>query len=147
MTQPTLIIHVVPIQVSLTGSTASITCADRRAALVGDEIVFTLNTLSTADPVAEQRVCFVVEDPADSRGYDNYLNMSSAPPLERLVAWKRSADVSRSPEMLPGHDFEIVAVVYGVPRGSSQLSAAVNVAYGRARFKIRFTGAPSSIEF
>ena len=142
MSQPTLIIHVVPIQVSLTGSTATITCDDPRAAIVGEEIVFTLNALNPRDPEAQQRVCFVVQDLSDTRGYDNYFNMSSASPLEKLVAWKRAADISRSPEMLPGHDFEIVAVAYSVPQPSSQPAAPVKLGHGRRRFKIRDTGAP-----
>ena len=145
MPQTTLVIHVVPIQISLTGSTASITCDDPRASLVGDEIIFNLNPRNTSDPEAQQRVCFIVQDPADSKGYDNYLNMSSAPPLERLVAWKRSADISRSPEMLPGHDFEVVAVVYSVPQGNSQSSAAVKIGHGRRRFKIRDEGGTGNV--
>ena len=141
MSQTTLIIHVVPIQVSLTGGSATITCNDSRAALVGEEIEFTLNPLHTLDPAVQQRVRFVVDDPADTTGYDNYLNMSSAPPLERLLAWKRSGETSRSPEMLTGHDFEVVAVAYGVPRAGSRPSTAVQLGHGRRRFKLRDAGA------
>lgn len=147
MSLPTLVIHVVPIQVSLTGTTATITCDDPRARIVGEEIVFTLNALDPNDPDAQQRVCFVVQDLADTQGYDNYFNMSSAPPLEKLVAWKRTADVSRSPEMLTGHDFEVVAVAYSVPQPSSQPAAPVKLGHGRRRFKIRYTGAPGTIKY
>jgi len=141
MSQTTLIIHVVPIQVSLTGATATITCNDPRAELVGDEIEFTLNPLHARDPAVQQRVRFVVEDPTDTTGYDNYLNMSSGPPLERLLAWRRSGETSRSPEMLAGHDFEVVAVAYGVPRAGSRPSTAVQLGHGRRRFKLRDAGA------
>ncbi|HEY0137493.1 MAG TPA: hypothetical protein VGB85_25590 [Nannocystis sp.] len=145
MSQPTLIIHVVPIQVTLTGTTATITCNDPRAALVDDELVFTLNPLDPNDGEAQPRVCFVVEDLPDDRGYDNYFTMSSAPPLEKLVAWKRTAEVSRSPEMLPGHSFEVVAVAYSVP--SSQPAAPVKLGHGRRRIKIYLTGAPGTVRY
>jgi hypothetical protein len=144
MPLPTLIIHVVPIQVTLKGTTATITCRDPRANIINDELVFTLSEPNAGDPAAQQRVSFVVEDPPDSAGYDNYLNMSSAPPLEKLIAWKRTSGTSRSPEMLPGHDFEVVVVAYGVPQPSSPNSAAVKIGHGRRRFKIRDTGAPGS---
>lgn len=141
MSQTTLIIHVVPIQVALTGSTATITCDDPRAAIVGEEIEFTLNPLNTLDPAVQQRVCFVVKDPADTTGYDNYLNMSSAPPLERLLSWRRSGETSRSPEMLTGHDFEVVVIAYAVPGAGSRPSTAVQLGHGRRRFKLRDAGA------
>lgn len=135
------IIHVVPLQVSISGSTAIITCNDPRARIVDDEIEFILNAPNPSDPPAQQRVCFVVDDPPDAGGYDNYFNMSSAPPLERLVAWKRSGTTSRSPEMLTGYDFEIVAVAYSVPQADTQPSTAVKVGHGRRRAKIRDAGA------
>lgn len=138
----TLVIHVVPIQVTLSGATATITCNDPRAKLEGDEIVFRLDAITSGDPHAQQRVAFVVEDPPDTVLYDNYLNMSSAPPLERLIAWRRTGTTSRSPDLLPGFDFEVVAVAFGVPKPASQPNAAVQIGHGRRRFKIRYTGAP-----
>lgn len=141
MSLPTLLIYVVPLKISLSGTSASITCDDPRAKIVGEEIVFTFNPPNPDDPSASRRVCFVVEDPPDAGGYDNYFNMFSAPPLERLVAWKRSGTTSRSPEMLPGHKFEIVAVAYSVPRADAQPAAAVKVGHGRRRFDITDPGA------
>lgn len=137
-------IHVVPIQVTISGTTAIITCNDPRAQIVGDEIEFTLNPPDPRDPPAQRRVCFVVDDPADAGGYDNYFNMSSATPLERLVAWKRSGNSSRSPEMLTGYDFEVVAVAYSVPQADTQPTAAVKIGHGRRRFKIRDPGGNGS---
>ena len=132
------LIHVVPIQVTVSGSTAIITCADERAEIVNGEIVFTLDDTG----LVHQRIRFVTEDPPDTSTHDNYLHMASAPPLERLVAWKRSGNVSRSPEMTPGHDFEVVAVAFSVPQKGSDPNTPVDIGHGRRRFKIRGTGAP-----
>ncbi|MBL9106813.1 MAG: hypothetical protein JNL82_38215 [Myxococcales bacterium] len=134
-----LLIHVVPLQVSFSGDAAVITCNDTRAEVVNDELVFTF-TNPPALPVVTQRVRFVVEDPTDSAEYDYYLNMLSAPPGERLDAWRRSGDVSSSLEMGAGHDFEVVAIVYGIPKANP--TTPVKIAHGRRRFKIRNPGAP-----
>lgn len=142
MPLPTLVIHVVPIQVTLSGTAVTITCTDPRARIVDDELVFELSPLTSGDPTVQQRVSFVAEDPLDTTRYDNYLNMSSAPPLERLVAWKRTGTTSRSPEVTAGADLEVVAVLYSVPQPTSAPSTAVRIAHGRRRFKIRYTGAP-----
>ncbi len=144
MPLPNQTVHIVPIQVSLSGSTAIITCSDPRARLLGEEIEFTLNPPNPQDPPSQRRVCLVVEDPPDVGGYDNYFNMSSAPPLERLVAWKRVGNTNRSPEMLPGYDFEVVAVAYSVPQDAIQPTTAVKIAHGRRRIKIRDAGAGGS---
>ncbi len=144
MSLTTQILHIVPLQISLDGSTATITCNDPRAKLEGDVIVFSLNYPNPKDPPAQERVCFVVEDLADTGGYDNYFSMSSAPPLERLIAWKRSGTTSRSLEMLTGYDSEVVAVAYSVPQASTQLAEAVKVGSGRRRFKIRGSGGGGS---
>lgn len=134
-----LIVHVVPLQVAFSGDNAVITCSDARATIVNDELVFTF-TDPPILPTVPQRVRFVVEDPTDSSTHDYYLNMSSAPPLERLIAWRRDTNISVSPEMNAGHDFEVVAIVYGIP--NTDLSTPVQIAHGRRRFKIRDTGAP-----
>lgn len=136
MPLPTLVIHVVPIQITLNGTTVTIRCDDPRASVVDDEIVFTLDDLGPDHPAEQQRVSFVAEDPADTSQYDYYLNVSSAPPLERLVAWKRNGSVSRSPEFLPGAILEVVAVVYGVPQPTSPTNAPVKVGHARRRFKL-----------
>lgn len=137
-----LTVHVVPIQVTLTGDTATITCSDSRAQIVDDEIVFTFTEQSLLTPLVPQRVRFIVEDPTDTNIHDNYLNMSSAPPLERLVAWKRNANVSVGPEMAAGHDFEVVAIAFGIPQPQTQPGTAVQIGSGRRRIKIRNPGAP-----
>lgn len=141
MSLSTLVIHVVPLQISINDSIATITCNDSRAKLDGDEIVLTIPDPQPSDPPAQPRVCFVVDDPSDSMGYDNYLNMSSAPPLERLLAWKRTGTTSRSPEMARGYDFEVVAVAYSVPGTNTQPTATVKIGHGRRRFRIRSPGA------
>lgn len=145
MPLPTLVIHVVPLQVKLIGTTISITCDDPRARIVDGELVFELNEPNPKDPEAQHRVSFVVEDPADTSKYDYYLNLSSAPPLERLVAWKRSGTTSRSPEFLPGAKIEVVAVLYGVPQPTSPASSAVQVAHNRRRVILTDPGAPLDI--
>ncbi len=134
------VIHVIPLQISLNGTNAIITCNDPRAKVVEGEIILTLNAPNPKDPPAPRRICFVVEDLADEVGYDNYFNMFSGPPLERLVPWKRSGTVSRSPELLVGRSFEIVAVAYSVPKPDNQLAAPVKVGHGRRRFKLTDTG-------
>lgn len=136
------VVHVIPLQISLSGSTAIITCADPRVRLVEGTVVFTFNPPNPKDPPAQRRVCFVVEDPQDAGGYDNYFNMFSAPPLERLVPWKRSGTVSRSPELPAGHKFDIVAVAYSVPQVDP--TAAVKVGHGRRRFEITDAGGGDS---
>lgn len=147
MPQTTLIIHIVPIQVSFTGSTVSITCDDPRATPSGEEIEFNLTPLGPRDLHVHQRVRFVVQDPNDSPNFDNYINMFSGPPLGQLVAWKRKADVSRSPKMSPGHDFDIVAVAYSAPQGGSQSGAPVKIGRGRRRLKIRDSGGDGNIKY
>ncbi len=147
MSLTTQLIYIVPIQISLSDSTAIITCSDPRAKIIDGEIVFTLNEPNRNDPPTSRRVCFVVEDLPDAGGYDNYFNMFSAPPLEQLVAWKRSGTISRSPEMLTGHKFEVVAVAYGVPRISTQPSATVKIGHGRRRFVITDPGAGGATEY
>jgi hypothetical protein len=144
MSLPTLVIDVVPLQITVSGSTAIITCNDSRARLEGDEIWLTIQDPAPNNPPVQSRVCFVIDDPADTLGYDNYLNMSSAPPLERLVAWKRSGTTSRSPEMARGCDVEVVAVAYSVPGTNADSSATVKVGHGRRRFKIRGPGGGGS---
>lgn len=136
-----LIVHVVPIQVTFSGDIATITCNDPRAHIVNDELVFTFAKPPPNITLVPQRVRFVVEDPTDSITHDYYLNMLSAPPLERLHAWKRNADVSVSPEMAAGHDFEVVTIVYGIPKTEAE-GASVKIAHGRRRFKLRDPGAP-----
>lgn len=144
MSLSTQILHTVPIQISINDSIATITCNDPRAKLVGDVIEFTLNYPNPKDPAAQPFVCFVVDDPPDAGGYDNYLNMSSAPPFERLLAWKRSGTTSRSMDMRTGYDYEVVAVAYSVPGTNTQPSASVKIGSGRRRFKIRDSGGGGS---
>lgn len=141
MSLPTLVLHVVPLKIKLNGSSADITCDDPRARIIDGVLHFEFNHPNPKDPRASRRVCFVVEDLPDEGGYDNYFNISSAPPMERLVAWERSGTTSRSPEMLPGHKFEVVAVAYSVPGTGTEPTAAVKVGHGRRRFDISDPGA------
>jgi len=134
------VLHVIPLQISLSGATANILCADPRVRLVEGTLVFTFNPPNPRDPPAPRRVCFVVADPLDAGGYDNYFNLFSAPPLDKLVPWKRSGTLSRSPELPAGHKFDIVAVAYSVPQQGTQASAAAKTGHGRRRFEITDSG-------
>ncbi len=130
------VVHTIPLQISLSGTSANITCNDPRVRIVEGAIVFTFNPPNPKDPPAQRRVCFVVADPPDAGGNDNYFNMFSAPPLEKLVPWKRSGTISRSPELPAGHKFDIVAVAHSMPQLAAQATSAV----GRRRLEITDAG-------
>jgi len=136
MSLPRLTVHIVPLQIKVNGSSADITCDDPRAKLVEGVLHFQFNPPPPEDPPASRRVCFVVEDLPDAGGYDNYFNISSAPPMERLVPWERIGTTSRSPELPPGHKIEVVVVAYSVPGTGTSPTATVKVGHGRRRFDI-----------
>ena len=79
-------------------------------------------------------------DPPDPRGYDDYFNMYSAPPLERLRGWTKVEAVSTSPNLLPGRDYELIVVAFREPRANNTSGASVQVRHGRRRLKIRYEG-------
>jgi len=144
MSLATQTIHVIPLQVSVKETTVTITCNDPRARLVGDVIEFTLNYPNAKDPATQELICFIVEDPADAGGYDNYLNMSSAPPFERLIPWKRNGTTSRSLDMRTGYDYEVVAVAFSLPGTNTHPSASVTVGSAQRRFKLAGSGGGGS---
>ena len=143
----TLIIHVVPLQVSVSGSTVCITCDDPRARIVNEEIEFNLTPLGPGELHAKQRVRFVVQDPSDPSGSDKYLDMSSGPLLGDLVAWKRKGGLSRSPKLRAGQNIQVVAVAYRGPRGGAQASEPVKLGRGERRIRIRGTGGDGDIKY
>lgn len=120
-----IVVHTIPLQISISGTSANITCNDPRARIVEGALVFTFNPPNPKDPPARRRVCFVVADPPDADGNDNYFNMFSAPPLGKLVPWKRSGTTSRSPELPTGHKFDIVAIAHNIPWRDAQTTRAV----------------------
>lgn len=135
------LIHIIPLQISIKGSNAIITCNDPRARIVEDELELRLNSQNADDPPAEQRVCFTVEDLPNADRYDHYFNVSSAPPLERLEAWKRTGSTSQSPEFRVGYDYEIVVVSYAVPHASTDPNATAKTGHGRRIARVRDPGA------
>ncbi len=142
------LLHIVPLQISLAGQQAVITCSDSRAKInAADELVFELKPQAPGEPPVTQLVCFTVADPPDPQGYDDYFHMYAAPPLERLKVWTKDDATSTSPNYLPGCDLEVVAVAFREPRPDTTTEGAVNVKDGRRRIKIRYEGADDATLF
>ncbi len=135
------IIHVVPLQIEYSGDQAIIRCIDGRARINdAGELVFELKQPAVGEPTVNQMIRFTATDPPDLNGYDDHLNMYSAPPLERLKVWVKADETSTSPNLMPGCDYELVVVAFGEPSAVTP-SAAVRIRHGRRRLKVRYEGA------